>query len=362
MLSDAGHVVEVDIVSNDTIGGLNKAQAFARASYDASNEKKVAARCAAFEPDIVHVHNFWPLLTPAVHVGARSSGAALVQTLHNYRLLCAAATFERGGQVCEDCLHGSKLNAVLHACYRGSRAASLALVRLQQAEAKKATLSSHVDRFICLSQFARNKFEEGGLPKAKLAIKPNFIERAAVLPTEGARRSMLFVGRLSPEKGLRVLVEAWQELPGIPLRIAGDGPLLDELRIDAPPNVFFLGRLDSEQVLDEMRKARALLVPSLWYEGFPMTIVEAFSAGLPVIASRLGALAEIILPGKTGALFDAGSAAALAATVRTLDAAPERLAQMGRDARATYENRYTAQQNLPLLEAIYAGAMAARRA
>jgi glycosyltransferase involved in cell wall biosynthesis len=353
LLGRAGHSVVMEVVHNDRIVTVDdKMRTLWRARYDPSRVAWMDDLLRRVRPDVVHVHNFFPLLTTAVHQTAHRRGVPVVQTLHNYRLFCAAATFERQGSVCELCLHGSRHNAVLHRCYRGSLPGTAAVVAMQREAIERRRLVDNVDRFIALTEFARGKFIEGGLSYEKLVVKPNFLDRPARPPAD-PRAGALFVGRLSLEKGVDRLVAAWRNLPDVALTIAGDGPLRGQLQQSAPANVRFLGRINSHDVEAEMRRSAALIVPSTCYEGFPMTIAEAFANGLPVIASRIGSLAELVEPGVTGDLCVPGDEADIAATVARTFADPAELVRMSCNARRTFEERYTAKSNLAMLESIY---------
>ena len=218
------------------------------------------------------------------------------------------------------------------------------------------TWQRNVHRFIALTPFAREKFVAGGLPRSRISVKPNFV--SALPPQRGrAPRGALYVGRLSMEKGVRVLLNAWRELPEIPLTIIGDGPERSALQASAPPNVTFRGALPGAVVREQMEAAACLIVPSIWYEGFPMTVVEAFAAGLPVIASRIGSLTDIVEDGKTGRLFAAGDPLALTQVVREYFSQGQHV-KLSAAARMEYESRFTPQINLAELTAIYDGAIA----
>jgi glycosyltransferase involved in cell wall biosynthesis len=209
-----------------------------------------------------------------------------------------------------------------------------------------------VHRFIALSNLAREKFVEGGLPGDRVAVKPNFlwdIPRSAERPRSGA----IFAGRLIPEKGGGVLLNAWRSLPDVPLTIVGDGPERKALEARAPANVSFLGQVSRDETLRQIQSAAVLIAPSIWYEPFGMVAIEAFAAGLPVVASRIGAFPEIVDDGVTGFLFEPGQADCLAGKVREALSAPDLLATMGRNARTAYESRYTPEVNIAQLQQIY---------
>lgn len=320
--------------------------------------------------DIVHFHNTFPLISPAAYRAVRARGAAVVQTLHNFRLLCVNALLFREGHVCEACL-GQTLPwpGVQHACYRGSRAGSAVVAGMLTAHRLLGTYERDVDVYIALTPFARDKLIQGGLPADKLVVKPNFLKDAAAVGAEvveGRGDSYaLFVGRLSREKGVATLLRAWGELgERLPLKIAGDGPLAPVVEQGARdlPGVEWLGRQPSPRVLELMRGAQMLIFPSEWYEGFSVTLLEAFASGLPVVASDLGSMPTIVEHGRTGRVFCAGDADDLAAQVRWLLDHPREHAAMRRAARQEYETRYTAGRNMAELLEIYRLALSRRMA
>lgn len=353
LLASHGHDVGLFSASNHTVTGLaSRIGTAIRAPYSARSRDALARHLEKDRPDLVHVHNFFPLLTPAIYDACRTLGVPVVQTLHNYRLICPTATLMRGGKVCELCVTGSAYQSVLHGCYRGSRPGTLAVARLVEYHRRHGTWGSKVDRYIALTDFAKGRFVAGGFPADRIAVKPNFAADTAPPDSDAERGGALFVGRLSPEKGPATLVEACRDVD-MPVRIAGDGPLSESLRAAAPATVSFAGRLTPDAIAEEMRRAAFLVVPSQCYEGFPMAIAEAFAAGLPVFASRLGSLAEIIEDGVNGLLFAPGDTADLAAKLRWAGDHPDELRRMGVTARQHYEERYTPEVNYAMLESIY---------
>jgi glycosyltransferase involved in cell wall biosynthesis len=351
LLRQAGHEVSVRTISNDQIKSLrDRVLAFQNVAYDPERAKWIKGELGETGAEILHVHNFFPLLTPGVHSGAAEMGIPVVQTLHNYRLICANSLLLRNGQICEKCVGGSNLPALVHRCYRHSLPGSLAVVRMQN----RMRAAGNVHRYVALTEFARVKFIAGGLPADRLVVKPNFgPAQEEPHPAPGRENRALFVGRISAEKGLDVLLRAWASIPDIPLLVAGDGPEFHRLAGMKLPNVHMLGQLPQADVKNLIARSKLLIVPSLWYEGFPMVVVEAFAAGTPVVASRLGSLAEIVEDGVTGLHFTPGDAKDLAAKVAGLMKDEARRADMGERARAVFEARYTSRQNLVQLEAIY---------
>lgn len=324
---------------------------------------RVREAIRADRPDVVHFHNTFPLVSPAAYHAARAEGVPVVQTLHNYRLLCPSATFYRDGRVCEDCLgRAVAWPAVRHACYHGSRAETGAIAGMLATHRLLGTWARAVDVYIALSEFARGKFLAGGFPADRLVVKPNFV---APDPGMGAHRGdfALFVGRLSPEKGVGTLLAAWERLDGtVPLRIAGDGPLAPQVAEAAArvPGIEWLGAQPPEAIFELLGQARALIFPSEWYEGMSRVGIEAYATGTPIIATKIGTMAEFVRHGQTGFHVRPGDPADLAATVRRAWAEPTLLRDAGAAARAEYEARYTGERNYEQLMAIYERARAGR--
>lgn len=347
-------------VSNDEIRNLRSSDLAIRTVWNRDQAAKLRGVIAEFSPNVVHVHNSFPLISPAVYYMAKRAGAATVQTLHNYRLLCPAATFHRAGRVCEDCLHAvAPWPSVRHGCYRGSRPASAVVAGMLTAHRVLGTYQHKVDLYIALTEFSRAKFIEGGLPPDRIVVKPNSLLSDPGVG-DGAGGYALYVGRLSREKGLRTLLAAWEGIGDrIPLRIVGSGPLSDEVthRAGQMQGVTTLGSLDREGVVREMKSASLLVIPSELYETFGMVAIEAFATGLPVVASRIGAIADVVADGQTGALFEPAKASDLRTRVLGLVESGNQLGNMRSAARAEYERRYTREVNLRELLRAYATAV-----
>ncbi len=345
-------------VTNSAIGGfLSQARAAARTVYSEAARRDVAAAIARFAPDVVHAHNLVPLLSPSVYFAARRAGVPVVQTVHNYRLVCPNGLLFRDGSPCEDCV-GRALPwpGVVHGCYRGSRAATAAVAAMLGTHRALGTWSRSVAAYVAPSQFVRRMLLRGGIPGDRIHVKPHFVEGRPVAG-DGGGGYALFIGRISEEKGIRTLLSAWLGLHRrVPLEIVGDGPALDGLvaATRGLRGVEWVGRAPGEQVRAMLQSARFLVVPSLCYETFGRVIIEAFAAGTPVIAPRHGAIAELVEHERTGLLFDPGSASALASAVEQLLATPASLAAMRRNARAEFEEKYGAARNYALLMETYA--------
>lgn len=360
LLEGAGATVEAHEATNHCIDSLaSRIGAFARVSRNGPAIAPLLERVREARFDVVHIHNFFPLLSPYLHEALAGCGLPVVQTLHNFRLLCANGMFLREDRVCELCL-GSKRHALVHRCYRGSLAGTLAVLRAQRASIGNPRWISSVARFIALTDFARERFISAGLPASRIVVKPNSTLDPGSSRSAGDKNGALFVGRIAPGKGVGVLLEAWRELPHVPLTIVGDGPQIEQARAQAPSNVTFRGLQSRDEVLARMKEAAFLVMPSTWYEGFPVTLVEALACGLPVIASRHGGLPEMVSHGKTGFLSAPGDAQALAATVRHAFGGVVDREAMGRAARASYEEHFLPETNARQLLEIYREAMAWR--
>jgi glycosyltransferase involved in cell wall biosynthesis len=354
LLQTRGHRVEVYSRDNDELAGAGRFTTARDTLWSPRTMREMAARISAFQPDVIHVHNTFPLISPSVCWAAARADIPLVQTLHNFRLLCASGMLLRDGRVCEDCLGKLPWRGVVHRCYRGSAAHSAMLVAMLGLHRALRTYQNKVARYIALSEFSRAKLIEGGLPAHKISVKPNFVTASAGGGSE--RKGGLFVGRLAQEKGIALLLAALDRLPGVIVDVIGSGPEAGAVAANA--RVRHHGRQEQSAVLAAMRCAAYLVLPSITYENFPRTIVEAFACGLPVIASRLGALAEIVEDTRTGLLFGPGSPEDLAQKIAWAEANPAAMRRMGENARREYELKYTAEINYQQLMRIYQQAVA----
>ena len=364
LLEGAGHQVIRYRRSNwetDEYTGTRKALLLKRIVWASDSRREVLSLLQLEKPHVAHVHNTFMVISPSIYSACREAGVPVVQTLHNFRLFCPAAFYYREGKVCEECTDHSLLRGITYGCYRESRGNTAVVAAMLKFHRLCRTWELGVNRFVALTQFARERFVAGGLPAEKVEVKPNFMH-ADPGAREGVGEYALFVGRLSPEKGVSTILEAWSRLhTPIPLRIVGDGPLISELRDEAHrrklASVEFAGRLPREQTVQAMKNARFLIFPSLWYENFPMTIVESFACATPVICSGLGAMAEIVSDRRLGLNFSTGDAADLAAKVEWAWTHPAEIAAMGAAARKEYQTRYTPEQNYTTLMDIYGRAL-----
>ncbi len=372
MLEAHGHPVSSYTLHNDSIDQMGRLELVSSTLWNRKVYQEVRQLIRKDKPRLMHCTNTFPLISPAVYYAARAEGVPVVQGLHNYRLQCLNGLFLRQGRVCEDCLgQAIPWPGVRHGCYRGSRAASGVLAGMLTLHRALGTWKRTVSLYYAVSCFARQKFIEAGWDGRRILVKPNCLNNDPGMGPGGEHA--VFVGRLSAEKGIVTLLSAWDQLregdrsqesgagkadsatcliPG--LTIIGDGPMAEQVRQAARrnPAIRWLGALSHQETLHQIGKARFLVMPSIWYETFGRTIMEAFACGVPVLASRLGAMAELVSDGRTGFLFRPGDAEDLVGAVNKIVAWPDRDG-LRRQARQEFEEKYTAARNYPLLRAVY---------
>ena len=350
LLRSRGHAVATYPRDNAGRARLAAPDGAAQSPWSRRTMREVADAVATFRPDVIHAHDTFALVSASLYRAAGRAGVPVVQTLHNFRLLCVQAMLLRAGGLCADCVGRAPWRGVVHRCYRGSVLRSAAAAATLAAHRALGTHRDKIARYIALNEFCRAIFVAGGLPAERIAVKPYFVD----LPCPGTapRAGGLYVGRLAPEKGIATLAAALSELPGRrTIDAVGAGP--ERARLEGAAGIRLLGLREPDEICARMRRAAYLVMPSLWSEGHPRTLVEAYACGLPVIASRIGALAELVEPGITGLTFEPGSARDLARQIAWAEANPERMRAMGERARARYERELTPEVNYRQLAAIY---------
>jgi glycosyltransferase involved in cell wall biosynthesis len=362
LLESHGNEVLRYSVHNDDIKDAGKLSLAADTIWNRKIHRELGDLVARERPEVVHFHNTFPQISPAAYYAARAGGAAVIQNIQNYRLMCPAAIFIRDGKICEQCLGKTfAWPGVMHKCYRGSRAITAVTATMLTTHKLIGTWQKRVDAYVVPSQFVRGKLIEGGFPKDKIFVKVNFVSPDP-LPGPGDGGYAIFVGRLAPEKGIATLLRAWERVGNkIPLRIVGDGPEAEMVRkaVSENSSIRWCGRQPIDEVLKLVGSASFMVFPSQWYEGQPKVLLESFARGTPVLASRLGSMTEMI-DAKNGLLFEPGNADDLASAVLRVWADPQLLADMRRGARRRFEETFTADQNYDSLMDIYRTAIAAR--
>ena len=357
LLRAYGHDVVEYLRSNQEIeqySCLDRAMLGPRTVWSAASRRHFSELLQRVKPDLVHVHNTFVVISPSIYSACREQGVPVVQTLHNYRLLCPAGVSFRDGKVCHDC-NANLAYGVIRGCYRNSRSSTAAVAAMLAWHRLAGTYSTQIDRYIALTEFARGRFLKAGLQPDKVAVKPNCVH-----PDPGERSTdgnyVLFMGRLEREKGVGTLLAAWRKLGrDIPLFVAGTGTLKREVHeaLDDVPGTKCLGQVGSSELFKVMKGARFVVLPSLCYENFPVTAVEAYACGVPIVASELGAMKEVVVHGRTGLLFRPGDADDLAAKVSFAWENRGYMAELGRLARQEYESKYTGERNYAALLGIY---------
>ncbi|MEU5040042.1 glycosyltransferase [Streptomyces griseorubiginosus] len=369
LLRSGGHRVELFERRSDDIGSMSllaKAALPLRVPWNAAVRSELAGRLRTERPDVVHVHNVFPLLSPAVLAACADAGVPAVATLHNYTQICPPGTLQRDGRPCTECVGSTPLPAVRHGCYRGSRLATVPLA--VSLSANRRRWWSGVERFLCISAAQRDVLVNAGMPAERLAVKHNFV------PDPDARRTdtgehVLYLGRLAEAKGVRLLMAAWDEIAagggvGVPLVIAGTGPLEAEVTAWAAgrDDVRHVGLLDTAECQKAIARSVAVVAPSTWLEAFGLVVVEAMAAGVPVVAAGHGAFVELVEDGVTGLLHRPGESASLASRIRRIATEPDRNREMGEAARRRYEQGFSPAVGLDRLVEEYRTAIAGRSA
>ena len=362
LLESHGHRVTRFAVHNDDLKGVGKLAMAKMTIWNSGAAKEIRQIVGRDKIDVVHFINTFPQISPAAYYAARRGGAAVVQEVQNFRLSCPAALFLRDGIVCEDCLGKTfAWPAIKYGCYRDSKSASAVVASMLTTHRLLGTYRKSVDAYIATTEFGRSKLIEAGLPADKMHVKPNFVSPDPGVGPGGGGFA-LFVGRLSKEKGIDVMLRAWEKLADVKLKIVGDGPLADQVKAATArlPQIEWLGRQPVEEVMRIMGEAECLVFPSVWYEGLPKTIVESLAKGTPVIASKIGAMIELIDHAHTGLHVPPGDPDALAATVSGALKDRTALSGMRAAAREEFVAKYTPAGNYDQLIAIYEIARAVR--
>ncbi|MEU0058416.1 glycosyltransferase [Streptomyces sp. NPDC006334] len=368
LLRAAGHRVEVFERRSDDIASrslLGKAAVPLLVPWNPAVRSELTARLRAERPDVVHVHNVFPLLSPAVLAACADAGVPAVATLHNYTQICPPGTLRRDGRLCTECVGPAvPLPAVRHGCYRSSRLATVPLA--VSLSVNRRRWLSGVERFFCISEAQRDILVRAGMPAERLAVKHNFVPEPGVRRT-GAGEQLLFLGRLAEAKGVRLLMAAWDEVAasggvGVPLVVAGAGPLEREVTAwaEGRDDVRFAGLLDPDRCRREIARSVAVVAPSMALETFGLVVAEAMAAEVPAVAAGHGAFVELVEDGVSGLLHRPGEAASLAACLRRITAAPDRNREMGRAARRRYEQEFSPVVGLERLVEGYRSAIAGR--
>jgi len=360
LLENHGHQVIRYNPSNDGFyesGPIGKLYTALQFPWSLSAARHIRDLARKEKPNLAHVHNFFPLISPSIYHTLNAEGIPVVQTLHDFRFLCAMAFFMRDGIICEKCKKGSVFRGVWHGCFKESRIGTIPVALMLKLHQYLDTFRKRIDAYVCLTKSQRKIFSEAGFDENKLFVKPNYVEDISGGNETIKGDYAVFIGRLGEEKGVKTLIEAWRSLKEVPLKVIGDGPDGDKSKKMVHDfgikNIEFLGFRPHSYCMSLLDGARFLVMPSIWYETFGLTIIEAFSHEKPVITSNLGAMADLVADHKTGLLLKPGNPDDLRDMVRLLWENPGECIRMGKNARREYEEKYTPEKNFEMLMAIY---------
>ena len=325
------------------------------AVYNPRGKKKLLEKIRAFKPDIIHIHNFFPLASPSIFYATQELRIPVVMTLHNYRLICPSAYLYFNGRIYEDNIYKRfPLKPILQGVYRESMVQTASLVFMTGVHKILKTWSKKIDRYITLTEFAKKKFigTSLGASEQQFVVKPNFVPDIGV--GKDKRKDFLFIGRLSEEKGIATMLNAFSESKSN-IKILGDGPLksMVETAANEHENIEYLGFRPRKEVVEILKSVKALIFTSVWYEGMPMVILEAFSVGTPIISSNIGGPAEMIQDNYNGLLFEPADSTELKNKISLLEEDNTLLGRLSNNARETYTQKFTSEVNIKLLLEIY---------
>lgn len=360
MLESKGHTVKRYTVKNSGITSVvDKLNVLCLMRESKKHAAKLQSILKIYRPDIVHIHNVYPLLTPAIFSSVKKLNIPVIQTLHNFRMICVNGLFYQKGKVCKKCLTGSRLSAITGKCYQNSHVASIAMADSLSYHNRINTWNKDVDGYIVLTNFAKNILTKYGIDKSKLFLKPNY------LPDEGdgfieqssstfkvPKKFAMFVGRLSEEKGIKWLVKSWKDID-YPLVVAGDGPLMNQLKEEENKNVIFVGMLGKLQLRKLYKTSSMLIMSSEWYEGFPMVILEAYMNAVPVLVPNIGGLPDIVQDSISGYVYELNNAEQFRLKVKTIFDNNKLQATLAKNAKNIFMKNYTEDVNYKQLMNIY---------
>ena len=359
-LKSHGHEVRQYTLHSDAVKRMTQIAIGRKMLWNRDAYREVTELITVFKPDVAHFTNLFPLMSPSVLSACKKKQVPIVQDLRNYRHMCPNAFLLRDGRPCEKCIDKKfAWPGIVHKCYRESAVASAVLASTSAAHRVFTSSRDAVDAFVTPTEFAKAKHVQSGFNADRIFVKPNFVDPIPDVG-DGSGQYAVFVGRLSKEKGISTLLAAWDQVPSdLELHIVGEGELRDEIarRAQNDNRIKLLGWLPNDQVFDVVGRAMFTVMPSVWYETFGRTIVESFAAGVPVVASDLGCMKELISHDRNGLLYPAGDSTQLAACVNRMEEDSEMRIRMRKAARSEFLTSYTAATNYERIMEVYRHAM-----
>ena len=361
LLEEKGHSIILYMVDNLEITGFpfwQKLLLPLQILFSLKSYRQVINLIKSKRPDIAHIHNVFPLVSPSVYYASKNMNVPVVQTVHNYRFLCPNGLFlNNDGRICERCKNGNFFNAILRKCYRNSYLQTSGMAVTLYLHRKLRTFTNKIDVFVSPSEFLKKKLIEGRIPQEKIVTKPHFVRCDEIKPSYEFDNYAMYMGRLSREKRLFTLLRAWKDIPDLTLMIIGEGPIRTKLESfviqDQIANVELLGFIGGSKRFEILKKAMFMVFPSECYENFPYAIIESFACGTPVIASKTGAMMELIEEGKNGLLFEPGNIEDLEEKILSCIENPKLIIPMRRYAREIAEKKYSYEVGYKNLMQIY---------
>lgn len=349
-------IFEVDVLyfDNKQLVNQNKLKTAISSIYNSNSARIVSEKIKAFKPDVIHIHNLFYEASPSILYAAKRENIPVVLTLHNFRLICASALLLRENEVCEKCISKTlPLDGIKHKCFQNSSLKTAQLSLQTGLHKITGTWQNNVDRYLVFSDFLKQKFLSSSLnlKSNQISIKPNFVEDRGVGEIDKREDYFLFIGRLSEEKGVRTLLEAFNDSSS-KLEIIGGGELETEVKRAAEKeNITYWGFQKTDFIIDKLKKAKALVFPSVWYEGMPITILESFSTGTPILISSMNNVKGYVIDKHNGLHFNAGQPEDLKSKINQWESLVS--GSFYENARATYLEKYSPEVNLGLLKNIY---------
>jgi glycosyltransferase involved in cell wall biosynthesis len=360
LLQEHGHRVTFYRRRSEEIGKmvLGRSRAFCSGIYNNQSIKSIRSCLAQCNPDVIHIHNLFPLISPAILPECSAAGVPLVMSVHNYRLVCPNGLHVPKGryEICEKCCGGREYWCLLKNC-EGNFLKSLGYAMRNVVARKARFYHDHISIYACLTDFQRRRLIREGYSEDRIAVVPNMVGIDELEGPADLGEYVGFVGRISPEKGIGCLLEASRRLTRIPFKLAGDLSAMPEIEGRAATNVEFCGRLAYDQMYEFYKRSRFVVLPSIWFEGFPMVLVEAMSRGKAIVASRIGGVPEIVDEGLNGLLFQPGNAGDLAEKIQHLWSQPELCRQMGLAGREKAIREYSPERHYERLMVVYQSAI-----